>query len=463
MYSAEMACVRYCNAEAARSDSMNVTTYSPVLTLLYVFALLWLLMGVDIKSIGRAQRWLILSAIMVLCVANHLIRELIGYATYSKLLFVCMHLPTFFLFLYITKRGFIKTAFMILTALVFTSPTVFIGNAVRRVLFTDSPHALLLANLISYGLMLLLAQFIFRNGFNYLIVHGDKRLFLLFSILPTVYYIYMLAAVNLDFSSLSSTAGYVVRLIPTIEVFVLYFMLPYIYKAIRETQMMKSAQAALQQKLDSTEEQVDLLRETNTKTAVYRHDIRHQFITLNGLLSNGQIDQAQEYLKNVIADLDAITPKRFCENEIVNLLCSSYDNKAKRLGVQMKINTTLPKNIPLSDTELCSVISNGLENALRAASQSKLPNKWVEFSCNVKQNKIFIQIQNPYTGQVAIRDGLPISNRDGHGYGCYSIQAIAQQNGGLCSFEAQDGLFALRLSFPLPDDYGNPETNNTHS
>ena len=452
MYSAEMSWVRYRNAEAARSDSMNITTYSPTLTLLYVFALLWILMGVDLKSIGRAQRWLILSAVIVLSVANHLLRELIGYATYSKLLFVRMHLPTFFLFLYIAKRGIIKTAFMILTALVFTSPTVFIGNEIRRVLFTDSSYALLLANLISYGLMLLLAQFIFRNGFNYLIVHSDKRLFLLFSIVPAVYYIYMLAAANLDFSSLDSLSGYVLRLIPSFEVFVFYFMLPYIYKAVRETHIMKSSQAALQQKLDSTEEQINLLREANTQTAVFRHDIRHQFITLNGLLSNGQIDQAQEYVKTVMADLDAITPKRFCENEIVNLLCSSYDNKAKRLGVQLKINTILPKDIPLSDTELCSVISNGLENALRAASQPKLPNKWVEFSCNVKQNKIFIQIQNPYTGQVAIRDGLPISKRDGHGYGCYSIQTIAQRNGGLCSFEAKDGLFSLRLSFPLHTD-----------
>lgn len=431
---------------------MNIATYSPALTLLYVFVLLWILMGVDLKSIGRAQRWLILSAVMVLSVTNHLLRELIGYATYSKLLFVCMHLPTFFLFLYIAKCGIIKTAFMILTALVFTTPVVLIGNVVRRVLFADSPHALLLANLISYILMLLLAYFVFRNGFQYLLIHGDARLFLLFSVVPAVFYIYMLAVGNLDFSSLDSLSGYVVRSIPSFEVFVFYFMLPYIHKAVRETHIMKSSQAALQQKLDSTEEQINLLREANTQTAVFRHDIRHQFITLNGLLSNGQIDQAQEYVKTVMADLDAITPKRFCENEIVNLLCSSYDNKAKRLGVQLKINTILPKDIPLSDTELCSVISNGLENALRAASQPEVADKWVGFSCYVRQGNIFMLIQNPYAGQVVIRDGLPVSSREGHGYGCYSIQAITQRNGGLCSFEAKDGLFSLRLSFPLHTD-----------
>ena len=218
---------------------------------------------------------------------------------------------------------------------------------------------------------------------------------------------------------------------------------------------MKSSQSALQQQLDSTAEQLTLLSETNAQMAVYRHDMRHHFMMLNGLLADEKNEQARDYLKSVMADLDALTPTRFCENETVNLLCTSYDSKARRLGVQMKINTMLPTDIPLSDTELCSVISNGLENALRAASQPELPNKWVSFSCNVKQNKLFIQIQNPYTGQVVIRDGLPVSAREGHGYGCYSIQTITQRNGGLCSFDAKNGLFSLRLFFLLPTDFGN--------
>ena len=224
---------------------------------------------------------------------------------------------------------------------------------------------------------------------------------------------------------------------------------------------MKSAQAALQQQLVSTEEQITLLSETNTQMAVYRHDMRHQLIGLDGLLASGKTEQAHQFIKTVIADLDAITPQKFCENETVNLLCSAYVSKAQRLGIQLKISAILPKNIPLSDTELCSVISNGLENALRAASQPEISDKWVEFYSTVKQQNIFIQIRNPYAGKVMMQNGLPVSQREGHGYGCFSIQTIVSRNGGHCSFEAENGVFSLRLSFPLPDDYGNQETNNT--
>lgn len=429
---------------------MNIATFSPILALLYVFALLWILMGVDAKAFARTQRILIPVALVLLCSVNHLLREVLGFAVYGRLLFFSMHLPTFFLFLYIAKRGVVKTAFMILTAIVFTAPTVLIGNLVRRTLFQGSPEALLLSNLISYAVMLALAQYIFRSSFNYLLRYGDTRFFILFSLVPFAYYIYVLASVNLDLSPLSTAAGNVVRFIPTLLIFLFYFLLPYVYKSLSEKHETKSAQAALQHKLASTEAQIALLNETNTQMAVYRHDMRHQLTMLNGLLSGGNPDQAQEFVKSIMADLDAITPKRFCENETINLLCSSYDSKARRLGVQLKISACLPNSLPLSDTELCSVVSNGLENALLAASQPELFDKWVEFYCEVKQNKLLIQIQNPYAGQVVIRNGLPVSTRDGHGYGCHSIQAIAQRNGGLCSFEAENGLFTLRLILPLP-------------
>ena len=46
-------------------------------------------------------------------------------------------------------------------------------------------------------------------------------------------------------------------------------------------------------------------------------------------------------------------------------------------------------------------------------------------------------------------DGLPVSDREGHGYGCRSIQAIAQRNGGLCVFSARQGQFLLQIMLPV--------------
>ena len=88
----------------------------------------------------------------------------------------------------------------------------------------------------------------------------------------------------------------------------------------------------------------------------------------------------------------------------------------------------------ISDTELCSILSNGLENALHAVSELETALKWTELYCGIQANKLLIEIKNPYVGEIAMRDGLPISNREGHGYGCRSIQTIAEQNGGAFLF-----------------------------
>ena len=429
---------------------MNISASSSALTLVYVFVLLWILMGVDIKALSRKKRWVSLGAIVLLCVYNEVLSALIPSSAYGRLLFLNMHLPMFLLYLYIARRGIIKTGFMIMTALVFSSPPVIVGNILHN-WFSVGILGVLISHIIVYLLMLLMAFFVFRSVFGYLLTYSNNSFFLLFSLVPVAYYIYILAYMNVDISSLDSRSGFLVRLLPNLEVFGFYFLLPYIYKTLREKMVLKSARNALKKTLSSSEDQIALLNETNQQMAVYRHDVRHHINLLNGLLADGKIEQAQEVLNTSMADLDAITPKRYCENETLNLLCASYDSKAKRVGVQIKINALLPKEVPLSDTELCSVVSNGLENALRAASQPEVADQWVGFSCYVRQGNIFMLIQNPYAGQVVIRDGLPVSSREGHGYGCYSIQTIAQRNGGLCSFEAKDGLFSLRLSFPLTD------------
>ena len=430
---------------------MNISASSAALTLAYVFVLLWILMGVDIKALSRRKRWVSLTAIVLLCAYNEVLSALIPSSTYGRLLFLNMHLPMFLLYLYIARQGIIKTGFMILTALVFSAPPMIVGNILHNQ-FSVGTLGVLISHIIVYLLMLQMAYFVFRSVFGYLLAYSDNSFFLLFSLVPVAYYVYILAYMTVDISSLDSLSGFLVRILPSLEVFGFYFLLPYVYKTLREKMVLKSAGNALKKTLTASEDQIALLNETNTKMTVYRHDMRHHLLMLDVLLSGGNTEQAQEFIKTVMADLDTFTPKKFCENETVNLLCSSYESKARRMGVRLEIKAILPKNIPLTDTELCSVISNGLENALRAVSHPEVSDKWVAFYCEVKQNKLFIQMKNPYAGQVIIRDELPVSDQEGHGYGCYSIQTITQRNGGLCSFEAQDGLFALRLSLPLLTD-----------
>ena len=93
-------------------------------------------------------------------------------------------------------------------------------------------------------------------------------------------------------------------------------------------------------------------------------------------------------------------------------------------------------------------MSNGLENAFRAVSGLDEQQRTVSLYCGVRLNKLLLEIKNPYQGEIVMCEGLPVSDRAGHGYGCRSIRAIAQRRGGLCQFLAEDGTFLLRVMLP---------------
>ena len=113
------------------------------------------------------------------------------------------------------------------------------------------------------------------------------------------------------------------------------------------------------------------------QTAVYQHDMRHHLNAIDGFLAAGKPQQAEEYIRKVRSDIERITPKRYCDNELVNLLCSSFAGKAQRMGVRLEVDAKLPRELSVSDTELCAVLSNALENALRAVSDQPEADRWV--------------------------------------------------------------------------------------
>ena len=239
------------------------------------------------------------------------------------------------------------------------------------------------------------------------------------------------------------------RIMPTaLIIFYVTFLTAYHAQSSRRAQA-EMQSTMLEAGLKQSQIEVDALRRAEVQTAVYQHDMRHHLNAIDGFLAAGKPQQAEEYIRKVRSDIERITPKRYCDNELVNLLCSSFTGKAQRMGVRLEVDAKLPRELSVSDTELCAVLSNALENALRAVSDQPEADRWVTLYCGVRLGKLLVEIQNPCAEGLVMRDGLPVSERAGHGYGCRSIQTIAERRGGLCEFRARGGIFSMQLVLPI--------------
>lgn len=271
---------------------------------------------------------------------------------------------------------------------------------------------------------------------------------LLFGGLPIIYYLFDYStAVYSDY--LYSGSRVVSETIPTV-VGLLYM----VYTTAYRQQLQRQTQTELINSLMASQlkqagAEMTALRQADAQSAIYRHDMRHHLTVINAFLSEDKPRQAEEYIRQVQEDIEAITPKRFCENELVNLLCSSFSSKAQHMGVRLTLEVLLPRTLDISDTELCALLSNGLENALNAVGAMRENRRWVEFFCGIRDGRLLIEIKNPHAGQVSFRDGLPESDQPNHGNGCRSIQAIVRRSRGLCTFAAENGIFTLRIMLPM--------------
>jgi len=192
------------------------------------------------------------------------------------------------------------------------------------------------------------------------------------------------------------------------------------------------------------------LRQMQENAAAYRHDMRHHIAILSGMAAEGSLEKIRTYLDTAQSDIEAITPTRYCKNETVNLILSTFSSKARHEEVTMTVDAKLPEYIPFSDTELCSLLSNGIENAIFAAASCPEPElRTVSVKAKILKSTLLISIVNPYVYDVVMKDGLPQSARDGHGFGTRSIAAIAAAHNGQAVFAADDGVFTFKIMIPL--------------
>ena len=98
----------------------------------------------------------------------------------------------------------------------------------------------------------------------------------------------------------------------------------------------------------------------------------------------------------------------------INLLLSSFDTMAKQAGVVLSVDACVPEILPVSGTELCPLLSSGLENAITAVSAAPIPEKKrrrYKLRCMVYKEKLLLSVRNPCEGDIVLQAGLPQTNR----------------------------------------------------
>jgi hypothetical protein len=366
-----------------------------------------------------------------------------GMAVTLKIYPLLSHLPVVVFIVVYVKRPWLISLTSMFISFLCCQPPRWIGTVAGEVF--DSASIDHLGYIIAAFLMYYFLQKYVLKSARHLIERSVKSC-LLFGAMPAFYYLFdYTSTVYTDF--MYSGARVAVQFMP-FATSAFYFVFVLLYYA--ETQKQASIHRErdrLDTQLRQAQTEFASLRQMQQNAAVYRHDMRHHFSLLQGLASMEHMEEIKEYLRTAQSDLDAITPVRFCENETVNLILSAFADKTKHSGTMLTIDVNLPNSLPFSDTELCSLLSNALENALKACENITDSNeRFIKLRFYTKNNKLCMDIRNSYQTEPIFHQGMPVSIEQGHGLGTKSMVHIVEKHGGVFQFSVKDGWFIFQAT-----------------
>ena len=156
-----------------------------------------------------------------------------------------------------------------------------------------------------------------------------------------------------------------------------------------------------------------------------RHDLKNQLSYIRTLLKEGKIEEATSFIEELTHQHDDVLNSFSCSNSVIAGIINMETAKAKRRGIKLVAHAVVPPHLPIEQTDLCSLISNLLDNAFEAAKD--IPNGYIDLKTSNRPSTPFtvITMINSCRSDPFSADGtLRTHKRDGHwhGFGLKSIR-----------------------------------------
>ena len=191
------------------------------------------------------------------------------------------------------------------------------------------------------------------------------------------------------------------------------------------------------------------LSDEREKQKARSHDYINHLNVMLMLAREGKTDEQiryiEEQLGKEVQSVDIIDTG----NSIINAVLNIKYLEAKEKGIIIPFIADNLKDIKISDSDLVTIITNILDNAIEAVQ--KCDEKRIVFKIIKDSDTLIIDSTNTYKGHIpADYDfGTTKSDKKNHGFGLANIKNTVEANNGNCFIDTEGGIFHISITLPL--------------
>lgn len=186
------------------------------------------------------------------------------------------------------------------------------------------------------------------------------------------------------------------------------------------------------------------------------HDIKNHLESLRG---NVDYQQKQEYIDGIESKLDIYQSYYKTGNAFLDNLLHAKRLEALEKRIEFKVFADFTPFKRVKNEDLCVIVSNTIDNALRECQLMKADNPKIECLVQLKARKIkgFLSIiceNSLRESQAEALRGNSVmetskEDKKNHGFGVKNIKHVVREYGGEVSFNVVDDMFSVSILIPI--------------
>lgn len=180
-----------------------------------------------------------------------------------------------------------------------------------------------------------------------------------------------------------------------------------------------------------------------------KHNLVNQLVVLKSQAESCKAEDVIRSLDQIINNCNHTDNISNCGNSTIDAIINFKYSIAKEHNIDFHLNVFVPEEFPIEQRDIGVVLGNALDNAIEAAKECDLEERFIEISMRTKKSAWIIVMKNPYKHEIRKdRWGRIVSSKkekDRHGYGLKSIMKIAAKYQGDVVIDASKKMFSLTI------------------
>ncbi|RKI26562.1 GHKL domain-containing protein [bacterium 1xD8-6] len=324
---------------------------------------------------------------------------------------------------------------------------LYIDEQYSLIHLSDIPWQLFTMKLLTYVLFVIIKRF-FRTSKNTI----NNRIFLYYLCIPIASIAIMILTY---YSGIVSSVSIITQISLSISFALMLFGNISVFRAFNRYS--EELHINAEQKIIITKQAIDLqhyvqVQRLGVQYQEFVHNISHYLKTIGEFAKENKNYNIISILQGLNIELENNVLATYCDNSVVNAILSEKKSMAEKNNLDLDIYVEPGIDLMgISDIDIITMLSNLLDNALRAAKDADDKSIIVRIYSGNERCFQIIKIVNHFTGIILNTDSGFISTKkeEGiHGMGIKSVENTVEKYDGYLECFVEDNLFTAVLVLP---------------